>query len=199
LALSGSSLSDTLFLLRQSKGNVGENLKDLTDTIGKGTVNSVVGKPFLTIDTGSGVAPGTGTGAGLLLIPGNISSILLLASIASFGGMGEDLPGFCDDVENSVILEMSKATLSSLHPAVYLGVGSIVPGSIPVTSVEITSQILIEGLSANLLGLLFPSFASALGTGIAAGFLTAGGQVTISGSPPPVPTPGAGAGTGVIS
>ena len=197
--LSASHMAQTLYGLRSARGNTGSKLQDFCDAVAAGIVQSVQGKPFQTVDTGSVPGTGAGSGVGVILASGLVSSALFSASTAAFGGSGPELIGLCDDIESALISEMALSTLTSSHAPVFVGTGTITPGSIPVTAVEVSGNVSSQGAAKGLLGAQFPAFANAIGTGVQAPFPSAGGSVTITGTPTGTPAPGAGVGQGTIT
>lgn len=183
-------------------GFTGPDLMNLTDACGNGTESHLVGKFFATIDTGLIPGIGMGTGTGLMGIVGAMISATAFAMAAgSFGQSGPNLMDLTDAFGDMVVFMASQATLMSNHTPVFQGAGIVTPGSIPVVGSGWGSD--IEGQAGSFSGGNWPDLASALGAGGAAGFATATGNVTISGTftgpTPPGPLPGAGSGMGTIS
>lgn len=201
MPINGSAMSATLMGLLAGAGFIGEKLKDMCDAIGNGSVMSVAGKTFQTMDTGTVPGIGVGNGVGLMgLVPPMISMTIYGKSVGSFGQPGQNLLPLCDSVANALIMEMAKATLMSNHPLVFVGVGTVMPGTIPVQPSEWGNNVESQGKSAGFEGSQWGNLANAIGVGCAGGFGTATGVVTIAGSPTaPIPVPGAGVGIGSIS
>lgn len=203
MPLSPQSMSSTMQGQFSGVGFTGPRIRDFCDIISTGTVNSIVGKPFMTVDVGALPGAGMGTGVGLLGVLGTATSGLLFSQFGGFGFAGPMLKQLCDVLGTSLELELLKATLSSTHTPVFVGSGTVIPGSIPIVGAEIASMIQSEGASANFVGPMFAQFCLAVGNAFQLSMLTATGQVVIAGAfagpVPPGPIPGGGAGVGTIS
>lgn len=199
--ISGPSWSSTLFASLSGKGFVGTKLMDLTDAVGIGGATHVVGKPFVTID--SGTIPGTGVGVGvgiIALIGSLISTLIFSQAVSLFGQAGAKLMDLTDSVGDACVSELALATLMSMHPVVFSGGGIITPGTILVIGAAWGSAVDAEGAAKGFIGSEWSNLATAIGTGQATHVAALGtGTVVITGSPTGPPVPGAGAGTGVIS
>lgn len=205
--LVGADWSTDLYGRLTTLGLIGTRLMDFTDAVGKGSVNHVVGKPFVTTDTGLTIGAGVGTGVGLsgFAAPDIATSIFTLA-FGAFGYFGIRLQDICDAIGQSCVAQMALATLTSTHTPVFLGVGIVNPGSVGVTQSGWGSSVQSEGNDVGFIGSRWPDFASAIGAGqgIHVG-ADATGSVAITGvwsGLPPLPpggTPGVGVGAGTIS
>ncbi len=153
---------------------------------------------FVTVDAGLTIGAGAGTGVGLTGIVPSVIQGLVFSKAASLGLIGPRLLDIADAYAQALVAQAALITLVSTHTPVFSGVGTITPGSIPVLGPEMGGNITIQGLSQAMIGPQWPSLATALGEGGAAGFLTATGSVAITGSGAPG-TPGAGAGAGTLS
>lgn len=200
MALSGSSLSSSLFASVSARGTPTTELKKLTDAIGNGIVLSLVGKSFVTTDVGTTPGAGKGSGTGLIVVPGSIAPLIVTNAVAAFGGSGPDLPLLALDIETATIQTLLSASLTSTHTPVFTGSGIINPGSIPVSPNEIGGNIKTQGISQGLVGPDFPGLADAIGTAVATALALASGSILITPVTPGAPTvPGVGVGQGIIS
>jgi hypothetical protein len=201
MSLSGPALSSAILSAMASRGNTGSDLKKLTDSIGLGIILSLTGKSFSTVDAGPGPPVPTPTvTTGLIVPPGVMAPLITTAAIANIGGGGPELPLIALDIETSFIQELSKATLTSNHPATTAGAASITPGTIPVTASEVKGNIVTIGLATGLVGVDFPQIADAIGQGVEAAIKLASAVIVIA-QPPSGPQvgPPVGVGTGVIT
>ncbi|GEM_PF-3029332 len=198
----GPSMSATLMSQMASQGMVGPAGKFFADACGIGAMMTVIAKPFTTADTGTITGVGVGTGTGLILIPTLISSIVL-AQAAQLALIGPRMPSLASAYGQALTMEAAKITLSSVHSIVFLGVGIVVPASIPIIDMEWERNVFSLGTAFGFIGPQWPSLAKAIAKGSAIGFKPAVGQVTITGTftgpTPPGPIPGAGTGSGVIT
>ena len=191
-----SSLMGTL----SGVGMTGSRLFNFCNTVGSGSAMSVIGKSFSTVDVGTAPGAGVGMGTGIQGLSASIIKNQIYSEcVSAFGQSGTRLMDFANAVSKACVEQMGKATLSSTHTPVFLGSGTITPGSIKVSASEWGSN--IQSAGAGIMnGTKWASFAKALGKGQALNILSMGtGTVTISGSPAGTPSPGAGSGTGVIS
>lgn len=195
MTLSVPSWSSTLQNLLKGFGFAGPDLQKFTDVIAEGSVNTLVGTSFATVDTGtiSGTnAPGSGLGL-FGVPPGIPSSIIIAESTAKFGGAGPELGTTALAIELTLIQELTKVTLTSQHTPVHIGAGVVVPGSIPVVGQVWGANITQAGAQKGFAGPQWPTFASVIGNACAIGMQTATGTVVING---PGSSSGAGAGSG---
>jgi len=198
----GQAFSMAMFSEMGSKGMVGARLIDLANACGTGLQMSVVGKTFATTDVGT--IPGVGTGIGVgLTIPAAIVANTAFAAAVANGLLGAKTLDICTAFGNALAAEAAKISLASSHNPVFLGTGTLIPGSIPILDIEIANNITMLGLSYGFVGASWPMLPQALAKGAAAGFAAAIGSVTISGAftgpVPPGPIPGVGVGSGIIS
>jgi len=200
MSLVGSRWSSNLAGKLAAKGFIGARLHLFTDAVGNGSQQHTVGKPFATQDVGTipGIGAGTGTG---ITVGGAAASSNIFALASAAGFVGRRLQDICDACGQTLQDEYGQATLTSNHTPVFLGVGTIVQGSIAVIGPLWGTQIQSLGTGENFIGQKWPDFALALGAGQAQEVLAHGtGTVTIVGGPTsPTPVPGAGAGVGVVS
>jgi hypothetical protein len=197
--ISGPGWSTDLYGNLTGIGFSGSHLHDFTDAVGLGSGTYLPGTAFVTADVGSVPGVGVGAGVGITgLSASTISDGIYSAAVASFGQAGPKLKDTCDQLAATCVSQMALATLVSADTPVYLGVGTIVPGSIAVSGSLWGTAITAQG--ATFLGKEWPNFASAMGTGMAANIQSSGtGTLTIVGAAPPTPVPGTGAGTGTLS
>lgn len=201
MPLSSSAWSSTLFGLLVSNGFMptAEKLQDFCDAISMGSYLSIVGRPFSTLDTGSITGVGVGSGSGLIGVVAQSIKGMIIAMAGSVPMGSPSILDLADGVANALVIEISKATLTSSHAPVFLGSANIVPGTIPAI---FSGMIMAQGVSKGMIGPMWPVIANAIETACTVGFLTATGVLSISGAVvavPPGPVPGAGPGMGVIS
>lgn len=198
MALSPSVLASLIQANLAGYGANGSNLGVFCTAVATGIVMSVVGKTFTTIDVGTVPGVGTGTGIG---ITGLSSSIMKSTALGLMSSQGENAPNLMQAITDAVVAHLSTAaTLSSVHTPVFLGTGTIVPGSIAVIPAEMSSNIDSQLQANGAQGENRTQLATAIGTGVAMNILSLGsGIVVITGSPTGIPVPGAGSGTGTIS
>jgi hypothetical protein len=202
MALSASTLASLIQANLAAQGAVGSNLSKFCNAIGKGVVESIVGKAFTTADVGliPGIGVGTGTG-----IQGLSSAIMKSTALSLMSSRGVNADKMMQAIMDAVVTHLSSAaTLSSTHAPVFSGSGTVVPGSIAVVAAQMSSNIDSELSAQGAVGVNKTNLATAIGTGIANNILSSGtGTVAISGSftgpTPPGPIPGAGSGAGTIS
>ena len=188
-------MANSIKSLLISSGFVGERLDDFCLMIGQGSVASLVGLSFQTIDTGLTPGAGVGTGTGILGVLEPIVFANIMSNMSSYSG--EKLSIVVNAISHGLVTELSNATLTSTHTPVHTGTGIIVLGSImPIGSVW-GNNIFLQGTSLGFTGEELYNFSHAIGSGCAMSFTTATGQVTIGGSGGNVP--GSGTGVGVIS
>jgi len=199
MSLSGSRQGLELKSNLEGKGMVGSDLGKFCNAIGNGSEKSVVGKTFTTMDVGLLPGAGVGVGSGLTGIVSAIISSAIISAGISMGLVGSDFPKIADAAAITLEQEMLQATLSSTHTPIFEGIGNIVPGSIPVQLEEWANNINTEGIKSGFVGQDWNKVAKAIATGFINGFLTATGQVTITGTCSFIPFSGTGVGSGVIS
>jgi hypothetical protein len=203
MPLTGSTLNSILQAKMVAAGHAGASLPGFCNAVAQGTVLSLLGKPFSTID--SGLIPGSGSGVGIGII--GVNPAIIMSTVISVGlGMGlagTSLPAIADAVGSALVAELALATLSSVNLPVFLGVGNIVPGSILAIPAEWAANIQQLGVASGFAGASWPMVCQAIAQGCFAGLATATGIVTIAGAfagpVPPGPLPGAGSGTGTIA
>lgn len=197
----GSSMSAALNAALTGKGMVGSELTKFCTVVGNGCVTAVVGKAFVTTDAGTTPNAGTGTGVG---ISGVVKAVIVaeMQVQALAEGYEQVTPEFtdvADAIATALISELAKASLSSTHAPVYLGVGTINPGSITVSASTWASAMEAAGVGQGLIGSRWPNFCRVVAKGCVKGMLSGTGTVTIIGTPPGSPVPGVGVGSGTIS
>lgn len=193
-------MAGTLLSTLGSFGYSGPDLPNFTQAVGMGSQASVVGKAFATVDAGVVPGVGQGTGTGLVgFVPGSVSGLIISLATSAFGGAGPDLATVALAIEQALISESLNASLSSNHAPVFLGVGTVTPGSVSVVGSEWGSNVNAQGVSRGFLGSDWAGMADAIGQGCAGGFSTVTGTVTITEVSHTEPTsPGAGVGSGVV-
>lgn len=203
MPMSDSSMTNTLYGILSGKGFKGPKLMAYCKAVSGGSVMSQVGKSFNTADTG--LIPGVGAGIGTGIM-GLVQSAMKGNIIGAGQGLdqkGPKFPDLADGIATAVIAEAGNALLTSAHGPVFLGVGVVIPGSIPVVASEWAGNIQSLGAASQFKGPKWPNHCKAIGNGCVQSYPTATGIVTISGSftgsIPPGPLPGAGAGAGVVS
>lgn len=196
MSLSASALGSLIAANLTSAGALGSNKTAFANAVAAGIVMSVVGKTFSTIDTGTIPGAGIGSGTGLT---GLISATMITTAVGMLPTTGANATPLMTAIMNAVVTHMAAASLASTHTPVFLGSGTIVPGSIPVLAPAMASNIDSQLTSAGANGSNKTILANAIAAGVAIGFLTATGSVVITGAPTGIPVPGAGTGTGVIS
>lgn len=196
MSLSASALGSLIDANLASAGAIGANRLVFANAVAAGIVMSIVGKSFATIDVGTIPGAGIGSGTGLT---GLISGTMTTTAVGLLPTTGVNAMPMMNAIMNAVVSHMSAASLASTHTPVFAGSGTIVPGSIPVLAPELASNIEAQLTSAGANGSNKAILSAAIAGGVAIGFITATGTVTISGSPAGIPVPGGGSGTGVIS
>lgn len=200
MAISGPGWSSDLAGRFAARGYNGKSLQDFADAVGNGSVASVVGKSFSTVDVGIISGSGIGTGTGITgLDAASVSSAIFNQAVAAFGRAGDELQEICDDIADSLVAQMALVTLSSTHSPVYTGTGTVAVGSIGVIGSGWGDAIENEGLADSFTGEFWNDFAEAIGDGCASEVIGSGtGTVTIVGTGSPG-NPGGGTGSGTIS
>jgi hypothetical protein len=199
MALTGTLMFSTMMGKLAAAGMAGPQLPSFCNAVASGSVLSVIGKPFNTVDVGLIPGIGVGIGVGILGIAAPLVMAQIIAAGAGLGLLGPQFPTVADAIATGLVAEAALATLSSFHTPVFLGVGTIIPGSILVVAPEWASNVQALGTASGFLGGSWPSMCQAIGIGCTAGFPTATGIVVIAGSPTFIPVPGGGAGFGFIS
>lgn len=198
--VSGSFWSSTLYASLSSFGFIGSQLQNFTNIVGNGSALSVIGTPFTTVDVGTVPGVGSGTGIGVIGFTGGQVSTEIFSLATGFGFLGSKLFDVCDACGQAESAALALATLTSVDSPVYLGVGTITPGSILVVGPAWAAEIQSMGTEENFMGSKWPDFSSALGNGQALPVLMTGtGVLTITGTPTGTPAPGSGSGVGVIT
>lgn len=200
MTMSGSNMAGTIETLGIPLGMLGDDFPDYCEAVGNGTIDSLVGAPFTTTDSGTTPNPGNGTGTGLLGVVGaTISAALVLGMTAAFGGAGPSLPSMCLATAEGFAAEMLLATLTSTHAPVCIGAGIVDIGSISVPGAVIGAAIALEGVGMGFVGANWADVADVIGTEFANALLLASGAVVITGVPPGTPVTGIGVGAGSLS
>ncbi len=198
MSLVGPRWSSNLDGKLAAKGFVGARLHLFTDAVGNGSQQHSSGKSFSTQDVGTVPGAGQGSGTGITVNGANAANnIFALATAAGF--MGQRLHDVCDACGQTLQDEYAQATLQSVDAPVFLGVGTIVQGSIAVVGPMWGTQIQSLGTADNFIGQRWPDFSNAIGSGQAQEVIANGtGTLTIVGSGG-TPSPGSGSGVGTMS
>lgn len=198
MALSASILSGLIQSNLVAVGANGSNLSKFCDAVAKGIVESIVGKAFVTADVGTVPGIGTGIGVGIL---GLSSSTMKSTALSLMHSVGVNADKLMQAIMAATVSHLSSAaSLASTDTPVFLGTGTIVIGSITITSVEMSGNIDSELIGVGAKGVNRTELATAIGTGVASNILSSGtGTLVITGTPTGVPVPGSGSGIGVIS
>lgn len=197
MALSASTLAGLIDSNLVGFGATGSNKTIFCSAVAAGIVMSIVGKTFTTTDVGFVAGPGTGVGASLVgMTSGNMVSV----AIAALPTTGVNANNLMQAIMIAVVVHLQTAQFTSTHGPVYLGTGTIVVGSITVSTSEmagnIDSQLGLAGAAGSNRTVLSNAIASGIVTEILA---SATGQVIISGTTMGTPNAGTGTGSGVIS
>lgn len=201
MPMSGSAMAEEILLTMTSNGLIGTSTPLIARAIGVGAISAIVGTPFTTEDLG--VSPGTsqGLGVGVKGVVASDVELFILASIQSkLGTIGTSTPIIAKAVADAFVNQLSVATLSSTQPLLNSGTAIITIGTLLPPASKIGAS--ITSLGSSFAGLSWPALASAIGEGLAYGFKSATGNLTLTPtSPPPTtPIPGTPAkGTGSIS
>ena len=200
MPLVGSAMAAELVSVLTGNGFAGPDLPFFCNALGNGIVASTVGKAFSTTDVGSGPSAGVGAGIGLTgyLAPAALSAMLAEATLKGFI-LTPEASNVYDSVSQAYSNQLALATLTSAHTPVYLGTGTVVPGSISIPKGPTSSTIASIGVGLGMLGADYADFCDVVAAGIEAGVAALTGTVIIAGPPPPTPAPATGSGTGVIS
>lgn len=197
MALSPSVLASLIQANLAGYGANGSKLGVFCTAVATGIVMSIVGKTFTTIDVGT--VPGVGAGSGVG-ITGLSSALMKSTALGLMSSQGVNAPKLMQAITDAVVAHLSTATLSSVNAPVFLGTGTIVPGSIAVIPAEMSGNIDSQLQAAGAQGENRTQLATVIGTGVATNILSFGsGTLVITGSPTGIPVPGAGSGTGTIS
>lgn len=198
MSLSSNILSGLIKSNLTAVGANGSNLSIFCDAVAKGIVESIVGKAFATLDTGT--VPGIGTGIGLGIL-GLSSSIMKNTALSLIYSKGVNADKLMQAIMDATVTHLSSATtLTTNDTPVFLGAGIIVIGSIAVMSGEMSGNIDSELQNVGAKGANRTKLATAIGTGVASNILSSGtGTLVITGTPIGTPVPGSGSGIGIIS
>jgi hypothetical protein len=198
MSLSASTLGSLIASNLTSHGALGANKVKFANAVAAGIVMSIAGKTFVTADVGTTPGAGVGSGVG---ITGLTSSNMVTTSMGVMPSTGVNASLMFQSIHDAVVSHLSSnALLTSSHTPVFLGAGTIVVGSIPVSISEMAGNINTQIVNAGANGSNKMILCTAIATGVVTEILsTATGTVAIVGSPSGTPSPGAGAGAGVIS
>ena len=190
MAMSGPTFAANLLTAFTAAGLIGISVPLYTQAIGNGSMLQILGKPFNTLDTGTSPGTGVGTGVGLTGIVGPVVSSQIQTQIVSFTGLPPtpDMIKMANAVGDGLVQEVALASLVTAHAPIFVGVASIVPGSIAVVGASVGSSIETQGISSGFVGKDWPGFAGAMGNGIGDSFALANSVITIiiTTSVPPV-------------
>jgi hypothetical protein len=197
MALSGSALGALIDANLSSAGAIGANKTVFSNALGNGIVNHILGKGFVTADTGT--TPGSGNGIGVGIV-GLTSANMVTTAIGVMSSTGTNAIPMMQAIMDAVVTHLATATLTSTHSPVVIGTGAITVGTITVTTPGMDGTISAALTGAGATGSNAPNLSLAIATGIVTEILAAGtGSVVITGPPPGTPVPGSGAGIGTIS
>lgn len=197
MPLSSNILSGLIKSNLAAVGANGSNLSIFCDAVAKGIVESIVGKAFATLDTGT--VPGIGTGVGIGIL-GLSSPIMKSTALSLMDSKGVNADKLMQAIMDATVTHLSVATLMSNDTPVFLGTGIVVVGSIAVMTGEMSGNIDSELQNVGAKGVNRTKLATAIGTGVASNILSSGtGTLIITGSPIGTPVPGSGSGIGIIS
>lgn len=202
MALSAGALASLIASNLQAQGAKGSNLQIFSTAVATGIVMSIVGKSFVTVD--AGLTPGIGVGIGTG-IAGLTSSTMVSTAIGMMSSTGVNAMKLMQAIMDATVSHLgSAASLATADTPVFLGSGTVTPGSITVVASAMGSNIDSQLASSGAKGANRTALANAIAGGICANIISAGtGTVTITGTftgpTPPGPIPGAGSGTGTIS
>ena len=199
MSLSAGALGNLIFSNMQAFGANGSNLHKFTTAVGTGIVTSIVGKSFVTADAGLVEGFGAGSGTGLT---GPQPSAMESIALSLMPTKGKNAEKLMNAIMAATVTHLGSASLVSTDAPVFLGAGTIIPGSITVVESEMANNIDSQLLASGAKGKNRTILANAIAAGVARQILSAGtGTLTIAGSPLPgkTPTPGSGSGSGTIS
>lgn len=191
MAMVGAAMASAMQSMLVSTGNLGVSVPVLCNAVGNGSILSVVGKTFTTVDTGTGTGAGVGLGTGIMGVSSSIiANGISAAYLQRFGMMGPTMPKIINAIAAALEEQLALATLTSAHSPVYVGSGVVTVGSILVNASEWANN--IQSLAPSFIGKTWPGLCQAIGTGCASAFATATGQVVITGAGPAPPHPYSG-------
>jgi hypothetical protein len=202
MTISGAQMSGFLYTEFSNVGFAGENLLDFCDGTGNGSANTLIGKGFSTVDTGTTPGNGSGSGVGLTIddvaLKGNLYSALVAAFPNNPPAEFDNRLDFCEAIAKATKSIAASITLTSNHTPVFLGTGNINGGSI-IIGATLMKLAIYAGTSFT--GENWLDLAGVIGDTITDYFeQSATGSVTITGSPTsPTTVPGSGAGSGTMS
>ena len=200
MALVGPAMAAELLGTLTGAGLIGPSLPFFCSALGLGLVSATVGQTFTTTDTGSGPSAGIGVGVGLTLAPTSAMKAAMLVEGLSKGFVPTpEAEAVYDAIATAYTNQLALATLTSTHTPVFLGSGTVVPGSIPITKASASGIVGPLGQGLGMLGDSWLDFSDVVCAGIEVGILAAAGTVVITGAPPPTPAPATGSGSGIIS
>ena len=177
----------------------GGNRTKFCNALAVGIVKSIKGKAFATVDVGlvPSAPAGIGTGIGVVGLQSDHMVQMAMAVMPTTGVHAEKT---FKAIMDATVTHLLTAALNSTHVPVFVGTGTVVVGSIPVTIEEMASNIDQALKDAGANGGNRTIYCKALSTGIVNEILQTGtGQVVIVGPGSPIPSTGTGAGVGVIS
>lgn len=199
MSLDYSRMASDMYARARGMNFRGPRLMDFCIVISHGSLDSIIGKVFATVDVG--VVPGTGAGIGTGLTAVSISTVQnsVVSRARNLRFKGPRLEDTALFYAQALVQELTHTTLTSAHSPVFAGAGTVVPGSIPVAVPEWNNKIFNYGRALRFIGPYWHNWCDALATGGVQGFTTATGAVVISGSPSGDPSGGGGSGAGVLS
>ena len=197
MALSASTLGNLILTNMHAFGAKGKNLPAFCNAVGTGIVMSIVGKSFVTIDTGTVPGHGTGIGTGIM---GPQSSVMEEIALSLMPTRGINAPKLMNAIMNATSSHLLDASLITVDTPVFQGSGIVTVGSITVVESEMASNIDSQLFLAQAHGVNRTILARAIAGGVAQQILASGtGNLIITGSPDTSDTySGSGAGVGTI-
>lgn len=176
-------------------GAKGRNRNKFSKALAAGIVSYLVGKTFLTFDTGNGTG-GIGTGIGIIALDGSNMANIAFNSMPSHGKNAQKM---WNAIMSAVHSHLQDSTLlTTTNPSVGTGIGNIVIGSFQIDVGGLQASIDSALIQVGAKGKNRSKLSFCCANGIVTDILSHGtGIVVISGSVLPPST--SGTGTGIIS
>jgi hypothetical protein len=205
MSLDFSRMAADMYARGQAIRFKGPRFMDYCKIVSQGSIESIVGKAFVTADVGliPGAGPSAGIGTAITGVQAATIKTMIITTANGFQFKGPRLPDIAGLFADALVQEIANATLTSTHAPVFTGAGVVNQGSYTVVQPAWASLIFTYGTAKRFKGPKWMNWCTALATGAVAGFADASGQVVIAGSfggsAPPGPLPGAGAGAGIVT